>query len=175
MRECVVITLEQAGEKRLVAYVVWEQGATPSSAVLSNYAKERLPEYMVPSAFVMLESLPLTPNGKVDRKALPEPSSALTETELVAPRSIVEQGLAEIWARILRLDRISVHIDFFAAGGHSLLATKMISRVREAFQVEIQPRAVFEAPTLAGLAEVVELALSIRARSGTAALRACLS
>ena len=83
----------------------------------------------------------------------------MAETEFVAPRSIVEQGLAEIWATILRLDRISVHDNFFAAGGHSLLATKMISRVREAFQVDIQPRALFEAPTVAGLAEVVELAI----------------
>ncbi|HEX7333866.1 MAG TPA: amino acid adenylation domain-containing protein [Pyrinomonadaceae bacterium] len=162
VQDCVVIVNDEGGEKRIVAYVVCEQGATPSAIELTSYAKARLPEYMVPSAVVMLESLPLTPNGKLDRKALPAPSGIVRQ--FVEPRTIVEQGLAEIWAAILRLDRIGVHDNFFEVGGHSLLGMQMVSRVREAFQVDIQLRALFGAPTVAQLAEVVELA--IRAERG---------
>jgi amino acid adenylation domain-containing protein len=168
VRECVVVALgEGGGEQRIVAYVVADQEAGEVNAgELRGELKKRLPEHMIPAAIVMLEELPLTRNGKVDRRALPAPEEVWSEeeAEFVAPRTPVEEVLAGIWSDVLRTTRIGVNDDFFELGGHSLLATKMISRVREAFQVDIQHRALYEAPTVAGLAEVVELA--IRSRRG---------
>ena len=141
-------------ERRLVAYVVVNDPA-PSINDLRNFLKAKLPEYMIPSAFVFLESLPLTPNGKVDRKALPVPDQARPELEaiFVRPRNPVEEMLAEIWAEVLKVERIGIHDNFFDLGGHSLLATQVVSRMRRALQVEIPLRALFETPTVAGLAE----------------------
>jgi len=142
--------------KRLVAYVV----ARPDTSTneLRSFLKQKLPEYMIPSAFVFLESLPLTPNGKVDCKALPVPDQARPELEaiFVRPRNPVEEMLAEIWAEVLRVERIGIHDNFFELGGHSLLATQVISRIRRALQMEIPLRALFETPTVAGLAERIE-------------------
>ncbi|WP_301542273.1 non-ribosomal peptide synthetase [Pyxidicoccus fallax] len=127
--------------------------------------KQRLPEYMVPSALVRLDALPLTSNAKVDRKALPAPDAALASAEAyVAPRNATEEKLAELFASVLRLEQVSVTGNFFELGGHSLLATQVISRIRSTFEVELPLRALFEAPTVAALAERIDAS-----RSGTQA------
>ncbi|HST60364.1 MAG TPA: amino acid adenylation domain-containing protein, partial [Longimicrobium sp.] len=151
--ECAVVARTAgAGDTRLVAYVV---GAAEADA-LRAHAGRGLPDYMVPSAFVPLDALPLTPNGKLDRKALPAPDFASAEERYVAPRTPVEEVLAEVWAELLRLERVGVDENFFQVGGHSLLATRVVSRIREVFGVELPLRALFEGPTVAELAERVE-------------------
>ncbi|HEV7519269.1 MAG TPA: amino acid adenylation domain-containing protein, partial [Thermoanaerobaculia bacterium] len=155
VREVVVVVREdQPGDRRLVAYVVPRQEAADLSPVLHAHAAERLPAYLLPSAFVMLPALPLSPNGKVDRSALPAPQWH-SEVPYTAPRTPVEEGLVAIWQQVLGRERIGVHDDFFGLGGHSLLATRLISRVRERFQVELPLRRLFAAPTVAGLAAAV--------------------
>src|SRR5215211_3761496 len=149
---------DQRGEKQLVAYVVPEPKQAPAISELRDFLKGRLPDYMVPSAFVLLETLPLTPNGKLDRLALPAPSLARPELDMnfVAPRTPVEEQLVEIWKKVLGLERVGIHDDFFELGGHSLLATRVVSRVRGALRVELPLRYLFETPTIAGLAERIE-------------------
>jgi SAM-dependent methyltransferase/acyl carrier protein len=124
---------------------------------LRRFLEEQLPDHMVPAAFVLLESLPLTPNGKVDRKALPAPGGARPELDgvYVAPRSPVEEALAGIWRDVLGLEQLGVHDDFFELGGHSLLATQVVSRLREVLKVDLPLRDLFEARTVARLAELV--------------------
>jgi acyl carrier protein len=119
---------------------------------------EKLPEYMMPSAFVVLESLPLTPNGKVARRALPVPEPIKLElaSTYVAPRTAVEEALVKIFASVLGLNRVGIYDNFFELGGHSLLATQLISRVRDTFGVELPLRSVFEAPAIAQLSNVIE-------------------
>ncbi len=121
---------------------------------LRRYLEEKLPEYMVPQAFVLLDEMPLTPNGKVDRRALPEPDRTRPElaAEYVAPRSAVEEVVASIWSEVLDVEQVGVHDNFFDLGGHSLKATQVISHLREALQVELPLRSLFEEPTVAGLA-----------------------
>jgi acyl carrier protein len=145
-------------DKRLVAYVVPRQAAAPTTGELHGFSKQRLPDYMVPSSFVLLDALPLTSTGKVDRRALRAPDQVRPELDrvFVAPRSPVENALATIWSEVLRVDRVGVHDNFFELGGHSLLATQVMSRVRKSFQVELPLCALFESPTVAGLAESVE-------------------
>jgi acyl carrier protein len=157
VREAVVVAREdEPGQKRLVAYVVGKEGMLGRSD-LRGFLKEKLPEYMVPSAFVALEALPLTPNGKVDRLALPAPEGRPElEEGHVAPRTPTEEVLSRIWAQVLGLDRVGVHDNFFELGGHSLLATRVVSRVREFFQIELSLQTIFEAPTVAGLSHSVE-------------------
>jgi amino acid adenylation domain-containing protein len=125
---------------------------------LQTYLTQKLPEYMVPSAFVVLESLPLTPNGKVDRRALRalDPMQPELAGAYVAPRTFVEEVLVKIWAEVLGLKRVGIHDNFFESGGHSLLATQLVSRVRDAFGVELPLRSVFEAPAIAELSKVIE-------------------
>ncbi|HEU0077405.1 MAG TPA: condensation domain-containing protein, partial [Longimicrobiaceae bacterium] len=160
----VVVAREDVpGEKRLVAYTVGDAQA----AELREHLKGRLPEYMVPGAFVALERLPLTPNGKVDRAALPAPEAGSGGGEHVAPRTPTEELLAGIWAEVLGTERVGAADDFFALGGHSLLATRVVSRVREALGVELPLRALFEAPTVAALAARVE-ALLLAGAAGSA-------
>jgi amino acid adenylation domain-containing protein len=146
------------GEKRLVAYVVSERADVPRIGELRGYLQEHLPGYMVPSDFVRLDALPLTPHGKVDRRALPAPKQTRPElaSAFIAPRTPVEEVLAEIWAEVLSLDAVGIDDNFFDLGGHSLLATKVVSRVREAFQVDLPLRHLFESPTVATLAERIE-------------------
>ena len=141
-----------------MAYVVVRSGRAetePQWKSLREYLRGQLPEYMVPSAFVVLEALPLTPNGKVDRKALPAPEE---RRRAAGERSTRRRGrrwrrsLAGIWAEVLGLERVGRQDNFFELGGHSLLATQVISRVRQVFGVELPLRALFEAPTVAGLA-----------------------
>ncbi len=162
VREVVVTAREDVpGDKRLVAYIVPHPAHSPTAGELRAYLKERLPDYMVPSAFVPVWEMPLTPNGKVDRKALPAPEYGRSEedSDYVGPRTPVEEEMARIWASVLGVECVSVHDNFFDIGGHSLGATQIISRLREAFHVELPLRNLFETPTVAGLAESVELAL----------------
>jgi acyl carrier protein len=139
---------------------------------LQTYLAQKLPEYMVPSAFVVLESLPLTPNGKVDRRALPTPEPIKLETAggYVAPRTPVEEVLVKIFASVLGLNRVGIHDNFFELGGHSLLATQLVSRVRDAFGVELPLRSVFEAPAIAQLSKVIETFKDTKAQNKAPAL-----
>jgi amino acid adenylation domain-containing protein len=132
---------------------------------LRAHLEERLPDYMIPASFVLLDALPLTPNGKVDRRQLPAPDEARPEQagDYVAPRSPVEELLSRLWAEVLRVESVGMCDDFFALGGHSLLATRLVSRVRESFGVELPVRSLFEAPTVRELAGHVEAALRDRA------------
>jgi amino acid adenylation domain-containing protein len=153
VRECVVAAREDApGERRLAAYVVGEVDVD----ALREHLRRALPEYMVPSAFVALERIPLSPNGKVDRKALPAPVHAADAERWAAPRTPTEEVLAEIWAELLKVERVGARDSFFALGGQSLLATRVASRVRDVFGVELPVRVLFEGPTVAELAAAVE-------------------
>jgi amino acid adenylation domain-containing protein len=158
VKECVVAMREQAGDKRLIAYVVAEKGAVIERNELRSHVKQQLPDYMVPSRFVELAELPLTPNGKVDQRALPAPDQIDGEEQgsFVGPRTAVEEIVAGIWSEVLQLDRISTAENFFGLGGHSLLVTQVIARVREVFKIELPVRSMFEASTLAEFAERVE-------------------
>ena len=159
VQEAVVLAREDSpGEKRLVAYVVAQEGPAPSGSELRGFLQERLPEYMVPSAFVGLPALPLTPNGKVDRKALPAPEGRGMEEGYVPPGTPTEELLAGIWAEVLRQERVGRQDNFFALGGHSLVAIQVVSRVRDTFGVELPVRCVFESPTVAELSAAVEAA-----------------
>ncbi|HZH31548.1 MAG TPA: amino acid adenylation domain-containing protein, partial [Pyrinomonadaceae bacterium] len=154
VREAVAVVREaKTGDKRLVAYCVAVEGSSVGVGELREHLRGRLPEYMVPTAFVALERLPLTPNGKLDRRALPEPGTG--GEEYVAPRNEIEAALAEMWVELLGVERIGVNDNFFELGGHSLLATQVVSRVREAFRVELPLVGIFQTPTVAGLAEAV--------------------
>ncbi len=151
-----IVREDVAGDKRLVAYLVGTE-LEASANDLRQFLKERLPEYMVPAAFVFLDALPLTPNGKVDRRALPAPDLAQQlEKSFVAPRTPIEQTLAGIWAEVLGVEQVGIYDSFFELGGHSLLATQLVSRVRAAFQVELPLRKLFEATTVATLAECIQ-------------------
>ncbi len=162
VREAVVVVREDIpGEKRLVAYVVESPGVELSIRHLKRLIEQRLPEYMRPSAFVRLESMPLTASGKVDLRALPAPVSPMTELEpdSATPKTPIEATLMKIWAEILGVEKVSGHDNFFELGGHSLLATKMVSQVREVLNAEIPLRSLFEFPTVASLAPIIESAL----------------
>jgi len=146
--------VEASGHKRLVGAVVIRGTVRPSHAELRAFLSARLPEYLVPSAFVVIDALPRTPSGKLDRRAIPA-ADAAQEGTFVPPRDAVEQSLAGIWSEVLRLPRIGAHSNFFELGGHSLLATQMVSRIRQALEVELPLRTVFESTTLAALADEV--------------------
>jgi amino acid adenylation domain-containing protein len=155
VREAVVeVQADGAGGDRLVAYVVAAGGAALAPAELRGGLSGRLPDYMLPAAFVRLEALPLTPNGKLDRRALPAPEDidAPLADSFVAARNPMEAALIDIWSSVLSVERIGVHDNFFELGGHSLLAAQLMSRLRAAFQVELPLRRLFETPTVAGLA-----------------------
>jgi amino acid adenylation domain-containing protein len=158
VREAVALAQEdQLGEKSLIAYIVPAQTPIPGTSELRNFLKEKLPEYMVPSAFVFLSALPLTRNGKLDCNALPAPEQRSPELaeRYVAPRTPAEKLIAEIWAEVLKLGKIGIHDNFFDLGGHSLLATQVVSRIRNTLQIELPVRSLFEKPTIAELAEVI--------------------
>ncbi|MFL6244609.1 MAG: amino acid adenylation domain-containing protein [Thermoanaerobaculia bacterium] len=142
-------------EKRLVAYLVPADGAIPDVAELRAALAERLPEFMIPSAFVTLDALPLTPNRKLDRRALPAPEARARE--LRAARTAEEQILCELFAEVLSLERIGIDDNFFELGGHSITAARLVSRVRSALDVELEIRTLFEAPTVAELSRRLEL------------------
>ncbi len=140
-------------DKQLVSYVVLADGQNTGRITeeLSAFVKEKLPDYMVPSAFVILDKLPLTPNGKIDRRALPAPSRQRQAEGYRAPRTPQEEILCGIYAELLGLERVGINDNFFALGGHSLLAMQVVSRVRRALALEFPVRAIFEAPTVAQL------------------------
>jgi amino acid adenylation domain-containing protein len=153
VRDAVVVPRGEGGETRLVGYVTAAAGAALSVDALREHVRARLPEAMVPSAWVVLDALPLTPNGKVDRRALPAPAEeAPASAGYVAPRTPREEVLAGIWAEVLGLPRVGVHDGFFHLGGHSLLAMRVASRVQRALGVRMTPRLLFDAPTVARLA-----------------------
>ncbi|MEG3918369.1 amino acid adenylation domain-containing protein [Microcoleus sp. T3_A4] len=167
VREAIALVREDnPGDKRLVAYIVANSelraghgDTTPTHSEFINhlrvFLKQKLPQYMIPSAFVLLEAMPLTPNGKIDRRSLkaPDTNTAEFESNFADPRTPDEQLIAEIWAEVLGLERVGIHDNFFELGGHSLLATQAISRLREAFQVEVPLRSLFESPTVATVTE----------------------
>jgi len=155
VRQAVVICREdRPGDKRLVAYVV-PHASTPASSVdLRAFVRDRLPDYMVPSACVVLEQLPMTPNGKIDRRALPAPELGVGDADAYQPpRNAEEETLAGLWAEVLGVERVGIHDDFFDLGGHSLLATQLIARVQKAFGGDITLRLLFEAPSVAAFVE----------------------
>ena len=146
---------DKSGEKRLAAYVVSPKNLKTEE--LRAVLLQQLPEYMVPSAFIILEALPLTPNGKVDLRALPAPEQEQSKAEraFITPRNSAEETLVSIWKEVLKLDRISVQENFFELGGHSLLATQIISRIRNTFRVQLPLHGFLETPTIVGLAEKI--------------------
>jgi acyl carrier protein len=178
VREVAVIAKEDIGGKRLVAYLVLvpdlthpvatrhpsvgeasaraEEGslAAGASQELRGFLKAKLPDFMIPAAFVMLDAMPLTPNGKIDRKALAkiDPDHSELANTFVAPTNPVEEVLAGIWAEILGLEQVGIHHNFFELGGHSLLATQVISRIQDAMDVTLPLRTLFERQTIAELA-----------------------
>nr|WP_318781269.1 non-ribosomal peptide synthetase [Amazonocrinis nigriterrae] len=157
--QSVVVTAREdnPGEKRLVAYIVSQPEVTPSISEIRQFLKTKLPQYMILAAIVILESLPLTPNGKIDRRALPVPELHRQHSDkFVAPRSPIEQMLAQIWSEVLRLEQVGIHDSFFEIGGHSLLATQLISHIRSSLKVEIPLRSLFAAPTVAELAQYIQ-------------------
>src|SRR5258706_5917242 len=165
IREAVVLAREDSpGDRRLVAYVVAAPDCAPSINELRDLLQQKLPEYMVPSAFVILKELPLNPNGKLDRKALPAPDQSRFEMDenYFVPRTPVEEILATIWAGILMLDKVGIHDNFFQLGGHSLLATQVISRVNDTFAIGLPLRRLFETPTIAGLAASIDASLTAK-------------
>ena len=149
----VAVRLQGEG-RRLVAYCVPAAGRSPDARALRRGCEALLPDYMVPAAYVMLDALPLTINGKLDAAALPQPDDgALLTASFVAPRNAVEDGLCEIFKSVLQIERVGIEDGFFALGGHSLHATQLVSRTKQAFNVDLPLRAVFDAATVAQLAQ----------------------
>jgi amino acid adenylation domain-containing protein len=145
------------GEQRLVAYLVVNVEQNPSTRELRQFLKPKLPDYMMPAAFVYLDTLPLTPNGKIDRRALPVPDLEQQLTvSFVAPRTQIEEMLAQMWADVLSIERVGIYDNFFELGGHSLFATQVMSRIRELFQIELPLQSLFEAATVSELADLAE-------------------
>ncbi|MBD2741503.1 non-ribosomal peptide synthetase [Coleofasciculus sp. FACHB-1120] len=158
VREAVVIATEMSGDKRLIAYIVPAQNFNPTIIKLRDFIKKKLPEYMVPSAFVVIESLPLTPNGKVDRRNLPAPgnsTSQILDKVYIEPRNPTESTLAKIWAEVLNIKRVSIHDNFFDLGGNSLLSITLIEQIHKQFERELPLSTLFLSPTIEGLANTL--------------------
>jgi amino acid adenylation domain-containing protein len=164
VRQAVVVArLDERGDKQLVAYVVPERegeecGNGLRIAELRAHLLGKLPEYMVPGSYVPLLKLPLSHNGKIDRRSLPQPDPVTAEQEYVGPRNPTEETLCRLWQEVLRRERVGIHDNFFRIGGHSLMAAQLVTRVRGSFKVDIRLRRVFESPTIAQLAEVIDQA-----------------
>jgi len=174
VREAVVVAEEnEPGANRLVAYVVAKSDAVAKSEDLRRYLRARLPDYMLPSAWVMIDQLPLMPNGKVDRRVLrmPEASKIEGTIEYVPPQTPTEQVVAGIWANLLALDLVGRRDNFFSLGGHSMLAAQMIGRVRNALQIELPLGSLFEAPTVADFAEKIDAIRRIESAPSTPLFR----
>ncbi|MYW93712.1 amino acid adenylation domain-containing protein [Amycolatopsis rubida] len=165
VRRSVVIARGEDGDKQLVAYVVPESGEQPAQAELQQYVRDRLPRYLVPSACVVLDAVPLTSTGKVDRARLPEPGPA-QELPYTAPQTETEQLLADIWAAVLKLDRVGVRHHFLDVGGESLRAMQVIAATNKLFRIALSVRKLFDAPTIAEFALVVDGARSGAELSG---------
>jgi amino acid adenylation domain-containing protein len=169
VQEAVILAREEdSGGKRLIAYLVLNSAfSIGNSALIKNlrsFLREQVPDYMVPASFVCLESMPLTPNGKVDFKALPAPETNSSEADFIAPETLEEQVLADIWAEVLGLKQVGINDNFFELGGHSLLATQLIAKVRDRFQVELSLRCLFQSPTVASLTLAIAQAKSQQSR-----------
>lgn len=170
VREVTVMARQDGEEdKRLVAYLTTEDTDITVASLRAHLAN-RLPDYMIPAAFVLMDAFPLTSNGKVDRKALPAPEISHLDLKrsYVAPRNPTEEKLSAIWAEVMGIERVGIEDNFFELGGHSLLATRLISRIRDAFQVEVPLAALFESPTVASLVATIQQAQEEQA--GTAML-----
>ncbi|HYP02720.1 MAG TPA: amino acid adenylation domain-containing protein, partial [Pyrinomonadaceae bacterium] len=175
IREALVLTYDDGGNgsdggnnKRLVAYAVAEAGQTPAPAELRGFLKEKLPDYMLPSAFMLLDALPLTPHGKFDRRALPAPAFERSEAAetFVAPRTAIERRLAEIWSQVLGVRSVGVDDNFFELGGDSILSIQIIARANQA-GLRLTPKQLFQYQTIAGLASVVGTTNAVEAEQGT--------
>ncbi len=160
----VVAREETAGEKRLVAYLVLNGEEQNLLDELHDILREALPEYMIPSAFVMLDALPITPNGKVDRRALPAPdeTNTLHEQSLALPSTLIEERMSDIVKSLLNLKHVGVDENFFLLGGHSLLGTQLITRIAETFDVKLSLRTLFNAPTIQDLSDEIEQVLAAK-------------
>jgi acyl carrier protein len=157
----VIIREDRPGDKRLVAYVVAAPGAVPAAGELRRLAKERLPDYMVPSAVVTLDALPLTPNGKINRRALPAPDGARqSEEAYVQPRTDTERRIAAIWCEVLGVQSVGVEDNFFDLGGHSLLVVKLHGRLRAEFSGELSVVDIFRFPSVSALAKQLTQAVA---------------
>ncbi|MDE1147118.1 MAG: amino acid adenylation domain-containing protein [Azospirillaceae bacterium] len=160
VRDCAVVLRpdHQEGGASLAAYLTLRPELTVTTADLRRTLAATLPDYMIPSNFVVLDALPLLPNGKLDRNALPAPDAARPDLDqdFVAPATPTEMVLADLWAEVLRLDRVGVQDNFFDLGGHSLLATQVVSRIRERLRVDLPLRRLFDAPTVAELAVAID-------------------
>lgn len=158
IRSALAVVLEDTpGDKRLVAYTVPSGKNAPDDEELQDYLRQKLPDYMVPAAFIMIAAIPMMPNGKVNRAALPVPGLVVPSDAYIAPRTPVENAVAEIYRSVLKLDRIGIHDNFFDLGGHSLLATKVIAKIRDQFDIDLPLRSIFEATTVAGLSIAITL------------------
>ncbi|HXQ69287.1 MAG TPA: amino acid adenylation domain-containing protein, partial [Pyrinomonadaceae bacterium] len=161
IKESVVVVREDDGDKRIVSYVVFEEGSEVTSEEIKDHLRAQLPDYMVPQVIVTLEAIPLTRNGKVDRRALPAPDSRARDiaTDYVAPATPVEEMVAGIWSELFGIEHIGVNDNFFELGGHSLLATQVVARVEEVLSVKLPLRDFFEATSIRALARLIESAL----------------
>lgn len=157
VRACAVLAREDSpGDKRLIAYVVLQPGPQPGPTALREHLAAKLPDYMLPAAFVFLDALPQTSNGKLDRQALPAPSYERSPEPFVAARTPLEQTLVEIFAQLLHQDRISIHDNFFSLGGHSLLAVRLFAQLAQRTGRTLPLSTLFQHPTVAGLAAVLK-------------------
>jgi amino acid adenylation domain-containing protein len=170
VRECIVVATDDAnGETKLLAYLVGgQQQPAPGVSALREFLQEKLPEHMIPAAFIVLDAMPLTPNGKIDRRALPalDQSRPQLGKEFVAPRTPVERELANIWRELLGVEEVGIHDDFFELGGHSLLLTQLASWIRRDFQVEVPLRVLFDTPTITDMTKAI-LARQVERESRT--------
>jgi amino acid adenylation domain-containing protein len=153
-----VARADDSGEKRLIAYLILANDSRPTPASLRSHLQKKIPDYMIPTQFVVVNSFPLNSSGKIDRAALPtlDQSNTLPDEEFVAPQSIVELRLAEIIGSLLHLDRVGTNDNFFLLGGHSLLGTQLLTRITQSFGVEMSLLSLFDHPTLAGMSSEIE-------------------
>ncbi|QKG84493.1 amino acid adenylation domain-containing protein [Kroppenstedtia pulmonis] len=156
VRSCTVMDWKGDSGTLLVAYVIPSQGEPVTESDLRAYMRNHLPEAMVPGVFLFLDQIPLTANGKVDRRRLPDPSAVWTDKTIVPPRTPLEKQIAKVWMEVLSISSVGVEDSFFELGGHSLLATQIVARLKSQYKIQLQLRHLFEFPTIAGLAEVVQ-------------------
>jgi len=156
VRDAAVVPRDDAGERWLAAYVVSGDGDTPDAGALRDWCAARLPAWMVPGAFTMLDALPLTSSGKLDRRALPDPGAPAATVEWEAPATDTEREVAAVWREVLAVDRVGATDDLFHLGGHSLKATRILNRIGARFGVTLPVRVIFEHPTVRALAARVD-------------------
>jgi acyl carrier protein len=156
VQTALVLPWDNEGEKQLAAYLVAPTADTTLPTHLRQFAGERLPAHMVPTAYIVLDALPMNANGKVNRQALPQPVAAIPVLPYAPPQTPFEEIMVTIWQEVLGQEQVGIHNNFFDLGGHSLLATQIISRVRDQFEVDLPVRALFEHATIAALSARVE-------------------